>query len=84
MGERPMGRLMVGGSGTRRSSNRNSMLGGGEHHARSEVFKTQQASTNGFNLATSFQTIPELPHTSQTPNRPKLKYDLSVQQIVDH
>ena len=73
-----MGRLMVGGSGTRRSSNRNSMLGV------NDMYKTHQSSHNAFNLTGSYQTIPELPHTSQTPNRPKLKYDLSVQQIVDH
>ncbi len=36
------------------------------------------------NLVGSYQAIPELPHTSQTPNRPKLKYDLTVQQIVNH
>ena len=84
MGERPIGRLMVGGSGTRRSSNRNSvMLSSGVDHARSENFKTFQTSPNGFNLEGTYQTIPEAPHTSQTPNRPRLKYDLSVQQIVN-
>ncbi len=50
MGERPMGKL--GGSGTRRSSNRNSVLG--IDRSSSEAYKTHQTSNPKFNLAGSY------------------------------